>query len=357
MRLISSPWRSSSCAARVDQRLADHRLQPAADRRHTGHHVGLSRRDLPALQGRVDQRPGHPPGDQGAAAHGLPRPAGLVWFAIVTCCSAGGSSATAAPAARCTPSAATCRLRPIGIPIKRRLLQVLPMSGALAGLSGLLWVGCYSIAFTELAAGFEMTVIASCVIGGVSTAGGIGNVVGALLGVLFTGVINGALPVIHLAVLAAGDFRLRHPRRRDRQCPLRNAAPASRSCRQRRSGCIVQQPRAQLQGSKSMKATRTWELILVFLLLIVVAGFSATTEGFLDFYNLSDSTFNYSEKALIALVMALVIIAGEIDISVAATVALTSVMMGLAKNAVPASASSSWSAWLPARCAGVERAF
>ena len=49
-----------------------------------------------------------------------------------------------------------------------------------------------------------------------------------------------------------------------------------------------------------MKATRTWELILVFLLLIVVAGFSATTEGFLDFYNLSDSTFNYSEKALIA---------------------------------------------------------
>jgi len=82
-----------------------------------------------------------------------------------------------------------------------------------------------------------------------------------------------------------------------------------------------------------MKATRTWEIILVFLLLIVVAGFAATTEGFLDFYNLSDSTFNYSEKALIALVMALVIIAGEIDISVAATVALTSVMMGLAKNA------------------------
>ncbi len=82
-----------------------------------------------------------------------------------------------------------------------------------------------------------------------------------------------------------------------------------------------------------MKATRTWEIILVLLLLVVVGGFSATTEGFLDFYNLSDSTFNYSEKALIALAMALVIIAGEIDISVAAIVALTSVMMGLAKNA------------------------
>ena len=82
-----------------------------------------------------------------------------------------------------------------------------------------------------------------------------------------------------------------------------------------------------------MKATRTWEIILVLLLLVVVGGFGATTEGFLDFYNLSDSTFNYSEKALIALAMALIIIAGDIDISVAATVALTSVMMGLAKNA------------------------
>ena len=82
-----------------------------------------------------------------------------------------------------------------------------------------------------------------------------------------------------------------------------------------------------------MKATRTWEVILVLLLFVVIGGFSATTEGFLDFYNLSDSTFNYSEKALIALPMALIIIAGDIDISVAATVALTSVMMGLAKNA------------------------
>lgn len=87
----------------------------------------------------------------------------------------------------------------IGVPIRRRLLQAYTMSGALAGLSGLLWVGRYSIAFTELAAGFELTVVAACVIGGVSTAGGIGTVMGALLGVLFTGVINGALPVIHIS--------------------------------------------------------------------------------------------------------------------------------------------------------------
>ncbi|WP_077033935.1 ABC transporter permease [Pelomonas sp. KK5] len=86
-----------------------------------------------------------------------------------------------------------------GIPVNRRLLMAYTLSGALAGLSGLLWVGRYSIAFTELASGYELTVIAACVIGGVSIGGGVGTVTGALLGVLFIGVINGALPVIQVS--------------------------------------------------------------------------------------------------------------------------------------------------------------
>ena len=73
------------------------------------------------------------------------------------------------------------------------------LSGACAGLGGLLWVGRYSIAFTELASGYELTVIAACVIGGVSMGGGVGTVGGALLGVLFIGVINAALPVIQVS--------------------------------------------------------------------------------------------------------------------------------------------------------------
>jgi rhamnose transport system permease protein len=86
-----------------------------------------------------------------------------------------------------------------GIPVQRRLMMVYTLSGLLAGLSGLLWVGRYSIAFTELAAGYELTVIAACVIGGVSIGGGIGSVGGAVLGVLFIGVVNGALPVIQVS--------------------------------------------------------------------------------------------------------------------------------------------------------------
>ncbi len=87
----------------------------------------------------------------------------------------------------------------VGISSRKRLLMVYTLSGMLAGLSGLLWVGRYSIAYTELAAGFELTVIAACVIGGVSIGGGVGTVLGASLGVLFIGVINGALPVIQVS--------------------------------------------------------------------------------------------------------------------------------------------------------------
>jgi rhamnose transport system permease protein len=86
-----------------------------------------------------------------------------------------------------------------GIPTRSRLMLAYTVSGALAGLAGLLWVGRYSIAFTELASGYELTVIAACVIGGVSIVGGVGTVSGALLGVLFIGVVNAALPVIQVS--------------------------------------------------------------------------------------------------------------------------------------------------------------
>lgn len=49
---------------------------------------------------------------------------------------------------------------------------------------------------------------------------------------------------------------------------------------------------------------------------------------FLDPWSLSDATFNFTEKAIIALPLALVIIVREIDISVASIIALSSTAMG-----------------------------
>jgi rhamnose transport system permease protein len=87
----------------------------------------------------------------------------------------------------------------IGIPTAKRLLWTYGLSGLVAGLCGYLWVARYAVAYTEIAYGFEFTVIAACVIGGISIAGGIGSVTGAMLGALFLSVISNALPVMQVS--------------------------------------------------------------------------------------------------------------------------------------------------------------
>ncbi len=83
-----------------------------------------------------------------------------------------------------------------GIQVGRLQFVAFSISGLLAGLCGYLWVSRYAVAYVDVAAGFELQVIAACVIGGVSIMGGIGTVQGCVLGALFLGVINNALPVI-----------------------------------------------------------------------------------------------------------------------------------------------------------------
>jgi rhamnose transport system permease protein len=82
-----------------------------------------------------------------------------------------------------------------------------------------------------------------------------------------------------------------------------------------------------------MKALDTWERILIALIVLVYLGFGLGIDGFFSPYALADSTYNFSEKALIALAMALLVIAGEIDLSIAATMALASMAMGFAMKA------------------------
>jgi len=86
-----------------------------------------------------------------------------------------------------------------GIDPGRTRFLAFVLSGALSGLAGYLWVSRYAVAYVDIALGFELDVVAACVIGGVSIAGGIGSVPGAVLGALFLGVIKNALPVIHVS--------------------------------------------------------------------------------------------------------------------------------------------------------------
>ena len=85
-----------------------------------------------------------------------------------------------------------------GVDLSRLQLLVYVLSGAISGLCGYLWVARYGVAYSEIASGFELTVIAACVIGGVSIAGGVGSVPGTILGAMFFGIIVNALPVMQI---------------------------------------------------------------------------------------------------------------------------------------------------------------
>ncbi len=83
----------------------------------------------------------------------------------------------------------------------------------------------------------------------------------------------------------------------------------------------------------AMRALRSWEALLVVVFILIFTANSFASPYFLNVWNLSDATFTFTEKAMIAFAMAMLIIAGEIDLSVASIIALASTAMGLVMSA------------------------
>ena len=82
--------------------------------------------------------------------------------------------------------------------------------------------------------------------------------------------------------------------------------------------------------SRAARVLRSWEALLLVVAIAIFVANSFASPYFLNVWNLSDATFNFTEKAMIACAMAMLIIAGEIDLSVASIIALASTAMGLA---------------------------
>lgn len=82
--------------------------------------------------------------------------------------------------------------------------------------------------------------------------------------------------------------------------------------------------------SRAARLLRSWEALLLVVAIAIFVANSFASPYFLNVWNLSDATFNFTEKAMIAFAMAMLIIAGEIDLSVASIIALASTAMGLA---------------------------
>jgi rhamnose transport system permease protein len=94
------------------------------------------------------------------------------------------------------PTAA--RLR--GIEVNRVVFLVFVMTGALAGLAGVLYASRYgTVNPADAGVGFELTVIAATVIGGTNILGGSGTIVGSVLGSLLLGVLGNAMAVTNVS--------------------------------------------------------------------------------------------------------------------------------------------------------------
>jgi rhamnose transport system permease protein len=86
-----------------------------------------------------------------------------------------------------------------GIPVGRRVFTAFVISGAIAGLAGVLWGSYYGTLDSTAGSGYELQVIAAVVVGGVAIFGGSGSVVGAALGALLLQSIIAALYVLGIS--------------------------------------------------------------------------------------------------------------------------------------------------------------
>ena len=80
-----------------------------------------------------------------------------------------------------------------GVPIERRVFTAFVISGGLAGLAGALFLALHTQIDNSGGLGYELSVVAAVVVGGVAIFGGSGTVVGAALGAVLLNTINQAL--------------------------------------------------------------------------------------------------------------------------------------------------------------------
>jgi rhamnose transport system permease protein len=83
--------------------------------------------------------------------------------------------------------------RQAGLDARRLQIAAFTACGALAGLAGFLYVGRFGTINVTAGSGLELAAIAAAVVGGVSTLGGSGTVLGAFLGAVLIGVLDQSL--------------------------------------------------------------------------------------------------------------------------------------------------------------------
>jgi ribose/xylose/arabinose/galactoside ABC-type transport system permease subunit len=85
-----------------------------------------------------------------------------------------------------------------GVAVGRRVFGAFVVSGALAGLAGVMYTARFGTVDAAAGTGQELAVVAAVVVGGVAIFGGSGTVYGAALGALLLSVIGSALVILKI---------------------------------------------------------------------------------------------------------------------------------------------------------------
>jgi rhamnose transport system ATP-binding protein len=78
------------------------------------------------------------------------------------------------------------------------VLAAFMVAGMLAGLTGALWASRYATIDARVASGYELSVIAAAVVGGVALRGGAGTIFGIAMGALTLLVIRNGLILVRV---------------------------------------------------------------------------------------------------------------------------------------------------------------
>lgn len=83
-----------------------------------------------------------------------------------------------------------------GLSVRKRMLMSFVVSGAMAGLAGVMFAARYGTIASNAGSGYELQAIGAAVIGGIAITGGSGTVIGAAFGAILLATINSSLPLL-----------------------------------------------------------------------------------------------------------------------------------------------------------------
>ncbi len=88
-----------------------------------------------------------------------------------------------------------------GVNIKKTLMKVFIIQGAMCAIAATVYTSRLNAATTAAGVNFELDAIAACIIGGTSTTGGYGTAIGAIIGALVMASLDNGMSLMNLPIM------------------------------------------------------------------------------------------------------------------------------------------------------------